>query len=237
MNVLQAQKAGTIKSNLKGVALGDAWVSPIDSVLTWAPFLLSTVNDLIIHRRCSIYTRSHYIYRQNKYFLQQIKKSNCDKWYHRKREKHAQRTSGYNFLPCSSIGANYCLARNFSSYLHKELLQNSLDIIASQGMVDTESFKEIDAAAQITKSKVKLGKWTQATAAWSNTQGVVLEKTYNVDFYNILTKRNLDSYHSSTKNASFLSRGIQANNIITLFYKDNIITLNNEIFIPFLILT
>ncbi|KZC04812.1 Retinoid-inducible serine carboxypeptidase [Dufourea novaeangliae] len=38
----KAQKAGTIKSNLKGVALGDAWISPIDSVMTWAPFLLGT---------------------------------------------------------------------------------------------------------------------------------------------------------------------------------------------------
>ncbi|CAL7939973.1 unnamed protein product [Xylocopa violacea] len=38
----KAQKEGTIKSNLKGVALGDAWISPIDSVLSWAPFLLAT---------------------------------------------------------------------------------------------------------------------------------------------------------------------------------------------------
>ncbi|XP_076623312.1 retinoid-inducible serine carboxypeptidase [Colletes latitarsis] len=38
----KAQKAGTIKSNLKGVVLGDAWISPIDSVMTWAPFLLAT---------------------------------------------------------------------------------------------------------------------------------------------------------------------------------------------------
>ncbi|KAL2714156.1 retinoid-inducible serine carboxypeptidase-like [Vespula squamosa] len=36
------EKAGTIKSNLKGVGLGDAWISPIDSVMTWAPFLLNT---------------------------------------------------------------------------------------------------------------------------------------------------------------------------------------------------
>ena len=38
----KAQKAGTIRSNLRGVALGDAWISPIDSVMTWAPFLLAT---------------------------------------------------------------------------------------------------------------------------------------------------------------------------------------------------
>ncbi|XP_063987297.1 retinoid-inducible serine carboxypeptidase-like [Diachasmimorpha longicaudata] len=38
----KAQKVGSIKSNLRGVALGDSWISPMDSVLSWAPFLLST---------------------------------------------------------------------------------------------------------------------------------------------------------------------------------------------------
>jgi serine carboxypeptidase 1 len=33
---------GKIKCNLKGVNLGDSWISPIDSVLTWAPYLFST---------------------------------------------------------------------------------------------------------------------------------------------------------------------------------------------------
>ncbi|XP_047355657.1 retinoid-inducible serine carboxypeptidase-like [Vespa velutina] len=37
----KAEKAGNIKSNLKGVGLGDAWISPIDSVMTWAPFLFN----------------------------------------------------------------------------------------------------------------------------------------------------------------------------------------------------
>lgn len=31
-----------IKCNLKGVSLGDSWISPEDSVLTWAPYLFST---------------------------------------------------------------------------------------------------------------------------------------------------------------------------------------------------
>ncbi|XP_044735685.1 retinoid-inducible serine carboxypeptidase-like isoform X1 [Chrysoperla carnea] len=35
-------KQGNIKSNLKGVTLIDSWISPIDSVLTWAPYLLQT---------------------------------------------------------------------------------------------------------------------------------------------------------------------------------------------------
>ncbi|XP_011861108.1 PREDICTED: retinoid-inducible serine carboxypeptidase-like [Vollenhovia emeryi] len=115
----KAQKDGTIKSNLKGVALGDAWISPIDSVMTWAPFLLST------------------------------------------------------------------------------------------GMVDTQGFEKINAAAERTKKLVELGKWTQATTAWSETQQVVLRNTYNIDFYNIITKRNPGSYlHSSTQDAAFLAEGV-----------------------------
>nr|XP_003702172.1 PREDICTED: retinoid-inducible serine carboxypeptidase-like [Megachile rotundata]XP_012138025.1 PREDICTED: retinoid-inducible serine carboxypeptidase-like [Megachile rotundata]XP_012138026.1 PREDICTED: retinoid-inducible serine carboxypeptidase-like [Megachile rotundata] len=38
----KAQSEGKIKSNLRGVVLGDAWISPIDSVMTWAPFLQAT---------------------------------------------------------------------------------------------------------------------------------------------------------------------------------------------------
>ncbi|KAF5275998.1 hypothetical protein FQA39_LY00794 [Lamprigera yunnana] len=35
-------KEGSTRSNLKGVNMIDAWISPIDSVLNWAPFLLNT---------------------------------------------------------------------------------------------------------------------------------------------------------------------------------------------------
>ncbi|KAJ4445349.1 hypothetical protein ANN_07154 [Periplaneta americana] len=38
----KAIKAGTVEAALQGVGLGDSWISPIDSVLTWAPFLLQT---------------------------------------------------------------------------------------------------------------------------------------------------------------------------------------------------
>ena len=34
---------GTIESNLVGVYLGDAWTSPIDYTLSWAPYLLNLV--------------------------------------------------------------------------------------------------------------------------------------------------------------------------------------------------
>lgn len=36
---------GDIKSNLVTVAMGDAWISPIDSTLSWAPYLLQMVRQ------------------------------------------------------------------------------------------------------------------------------------------------------------------------------------------------
>lgn len=42
----QAVREGTIEANFKGALLGDGWVSPIDSVLTWAPYLLHFVGFL-----------------------------------------------------------------------------------------------------------------------------------------------------------------------------------------------
>jgi len=40
--LLTAIDAGTVKANFKGVALGDSWISGIDYVDTWGPFLLAT---------------------------------------------------------------------------------------------------------------------------------------------------------------------------------------------------
>ena len=37
--LLQAVDAGQIKLNLRGIALGDSWISPIDFVDTWGPYL------------------------------------------------------------------------------------------------------------------------------------------------------------------------------------------------------
>lgn len=34
---------GQIKSNLVGVGLGDSWISPVETVLTWAPYLYNFV--------------------------------------------------------------------------------------------------------------------------------------------------------------------------------------------------
>ncbi|XP_030193321.1 retinoid-inducible serine carboxypeptidase isoform X2 [Gadus morhua] len=39
----KAVTEGAVKCNFAGVALGDSWISPVDSVLTWGPYLYSTV--------------------------------------------------------------------------------------------------------------------------------------------------------------------------------------------------
>lgn len=39
------QEEGGIKANLKAVVFGDPWISPIDSMLAWAPFLFNNVRD------------------------------------------------------------------------------------------------------------------------------------------------------------------------------------------------
>ncbi|XP_038940970.1 retinoid-inducible serine carboxypeptidase isoform X3 [Rattus norvegicus] len=40
-NTTWAIQQGTIKCNFSGVALGDSWISPVDSVLSWGPYLYS----------------------------------------------------------------------------------------------------------------------------------------------------------------------------------------------------
>ncbi|XP_050961847.1 retinoid-inducible serine carboxypeptidase [Labeo rohita] len=42
LELTKAVQAGSIKCNFAGVALGDSWISPIDSVMTWGPYLYST---------------------------------------------------------------------------------------------------------------------------------------------------------------------------------------------------
>lgn len=42
LELIKATAQGTVKCNFAGVALGDSWISPLDSVMTWGPYLYST---------------------------------------------------------------------------------------------------------------------------------------------------------------------------------------------------
>ncbi|XP_069849338.1 retinoid-inducible serine carboxypeptidase isoform X1 [Dipodomys merriami] len=41
LELYKAVQQGTIKCNFSGVALGDSWISPVDSVMSWGPYLYS----------------------------------------------------------------------------------------------------------------------------------------------------------------------------------------------------
>ncbi|KAK2832760.1 hypothetical protein Q5P01_016649 [Channa striata] len=42
LELTKAIEQGTVKCNFAGVALGDSWISPLDSVMTWGPYLYTT---------------------------------------------------------------------------------------------------------------------------------------------------------------------------------------------------
>ncbi|KAK2893221.1 retinoid-inducible serine carboxypeptidase [Channa argus] len=42
LELTKAIKQGTVKCNFAGVALGDSWISPLDSVMTWGQYLYTT---------------------------------------------------------------------------------------------------------------------------------------------------------------------------------------------------
>uniref|UniRef100_A0A672Z149 Carboxypeptidase n=1 Tax=Sphaeramia orbicularis TaxID=375764 RepID=A0A672Z149_9TELE len=42
LELTKAITKGTVKCNFAGVALGDSWISPLDSVMTWGPYLYVT---------------------------------------------------------------------------------------------------------------------------------------------------------------------------------------------------
>ncbi|XP_034450221.1 retinoid-inducible serine carboxypeptidase [Hippoglossus hippoglossus] len=42
LELAKAIAQGTVKCNFVGVALGDSWISPLDSVMTWGPYLYTT---------------------------------------------------------------------------------------------------------------------------------------------------------------------------------------------------
>lgn len=55
-------------------------------------------------------------------------------------------------------------------------------------MIDTKGFENINKAAKTVEEAVKTQQWYAATRYWAYTQNVVMQYSYNVDFYNILTK-------------------------------------------------
>ena len=51
MKCLQEIRSGGVECNLKGYALGNTWVDPVESILGWGPELLQMVSSIheILH--------------------------------------------------------------------------------------------------------------------------------------------------------------------------------------------
>lgn len=77
-------------------------------------------------------------------------------------------------------------------------------------MIDTQGFEQIDDVAKMTKAKIEAGEWKRATTYWAYTQNIVLETTYNIDFYNILERTKYLSHHFLSQNVLSLDGGTQA---------------------------
>ena len=86
----------------------------------------------------------------------------------------------------------------------------SSELLNPQGMIDTNGFNEIEAAANKAKKFLREGTWHVASEWIGWVQFIIREKTSNIDVYNILNKvkplQSLDSL--SSKYISSRSQGM-----------------------------
>ncbi|KAL6430082.1 hypothetical protein ACFW04_007699 [Cataglyphis niger] len=81
-------------------------------------------------------------------------------------------------------------------------------------MIDINDFYLIDYVASNIRNKIETGLWPEAFIAYSYTLNVILEKTCNIDFYNILTKKKCIS-SLSLKDLLFFEDALYENIIST----------------------
>ncbi|CAN7979421.1 unnamed protein product, partial [Ixodes persulcatus] len=55
----KAVSSGRIHCQLRGVVLGDGWLSPIDSTATWGPYLYTMVGSSLCHCKVRQTSRLH----------------------------------------------------------------------------------------------------------------------------------------------------------------------------------
>lgn len=68
------------------------------------------------------------------------------------------------------------------------------------GMVDKDGYTKIMKAANDTKKALDQGQFNEATSLWGYTEGVVLQVTDGVDFYNVMTKIGAGAYKKILQN-------------------------------------
>ncbi|XP_035388125.1 retinoid-inducible serine carboxypeptidase [Electrophorus electricus] len=90
--LIKAIQKGSIKCNFAGVALGDSWISPLDSVLTWGPYLYSTslLDDYGLKEVMQAAKTVQQLVEKGQY-------ENATKWWANTESVVEQNTNGVNF--------------------------------------------------------------------------------------------------------------------------------------------
>lgn len=70
------------------------------------------------------------------------------------------------------------------------------EFLLNMGFVDTKGYREIQAAAIQTEHTLNEGKYEDATWQWGRTEGVIIEQTLGIDFYNVLFAQDFTSTKS-----------------------------------------
>lgn len=74
-------------------------------------------------------------------------------------------------------------------------------LLLAAGLVDQEGYENIQTAAREAQRLFNNGDYYASTAQWANTQQAVFGGTTRVDFYNILTKMEVQSWVPDTRSA------------------------------------
>lgn len=70
------------------------------------------------------------------------------------------------------------------------------EFLLNMGFVDTKGYRQIQAAAIETEHILNEGRYEDATWQWGNTEGVIVEETLGIDFYNVLFTQDFQSTKS-----------------------------------------
>ncbi|KAK3930482.1 Retinoid-inducible serine carboxypeptidase [Frankliniella fusca] len=161
LNLFKEKKAGTIDVNIQGVALGDAWISPVDTVLSWANYLLQTVS-----MPSQSPSRDRFRCRHSSLCLS------------RSQEDFTEGCENAVSLALEESADDEC----------RQQTRSAEDVAVRDGMVDTEGYKAVDRVAQQTQRAMLRGQHAQATLLWSQTELTISRVTQGVSFYNILDR-------------------------------------------------
>ena len=138
--------------------MGDSWISPVDAVLSWGPYLYATVS-LLLH----IHTAVRSVYKTHlssyQFWIEMI------------------------IFKCNDFLQLLLFSYILCCYIVEVSIKLSL---SSQSLVDSAGEGAIDNKTAEVAVAVKTGKMADSTKLWAEAEGLVETVTNGVNFYNIL---------------------------------------------------